>query len=460
MPSELNSSLSQTQESPSRGVKTYLASLVALFSGEGARQGYLAAADQGVISISNFIAIIILARNVDPTQLGVYGVGFIALRLVRSVQEGLIIQPMNVFGASMDLDEFKPYATSTSLFQIGLALVSALVVAVCGWVLTDLGNDTAGPTLFALWFSFLWWQMYEYMRRMLYTRGMVLHALVNSILSNGVRLALMIYLVYQGKLTGIAGLDAIAWGALAVMLPGIWFTRNFWTRKITALRDTWMRNWIFGRWILGGTLTNWVAVEFYPILTAGLISFAAAGAYRALQNLVAPVHTLLRALDTFLTPRAANQYAKRGTSALTRTLRSIYLAMGLPILGILIIGILFSEQLLLLVYGDTFTPYKDGVLLMALFYALLFAYWPLQSIFKAAQLSRPIFIANILAIISMFTFGVLAVLNWGVYGTIAGQALNALVINIVLWGAWIAMRRAASSSAAVHPSPSANDTRR
>jgi O-antigen/teichoic acid export membrane protein len=349
---------------------------------------------------------------------------------------------MNVFGASMDLDEFRPYATSTSLFQIGLALVSALAVAVCGWILTDLGNDTAGPTLFALWFSFLFWQLQEYMRRMLYTRGMVLHALVNSIISNAVRFALMIYLVSQGRLSGIAGLDAIAWGALVVMLPGIWFTRHFWTRKIIDLRDTWTRNWIFGRWILGGTLTNWVAVEFYPILAAGLISFAAAGAYRALQNLVAPVHLLLRAIDTFLTPRAAKLYAKSGTSALTRTLRSIYLAMGIPVIGLLIVAIIFSEQFLQLVYGNTYAAYKDGVVLMALFYALLFAYWPLQSIFKAAQQSRPIFMANILAIISMFTIGVLAIRNWGVYGTIAGQALNALVINIVLWGVWISMRRA------------------
>jgi O-antigen/teichoic acid export membrane protein len=422
-------------------VKSYLASLVALFSGEGARQGYLAAVDQGVISISNFVATIILARNVDLTQLGVYGVGFITLRLVRAFQEGLIVQPMNVFGASMDLDDFRPYATSTSLFQIGLALISALVVAICGWILTDLGNDTAGPTLFALWFSFLWWQMQEYMRRMLYTRGMVLHGLVISIISNVVRLALMVYLVSQGRLTGIAGLDAIAWGALAVMLPGLWFTRHFWTRKISVLRETWVQNWVFGRWILGGTITNWVAVEFYPILTAGLISFAAAGAYRALQNLVGPVHMLLRAIDTFLTPRAANLYTKGGISALTRTLRSIYLAVGIPIFGILIFAIIFSEQLLQLIYGDTYTAYKDGVVLMAVFYLLLFAYWPLQSIFKAAQNSRPIFIANVLAIISMFTVGVLAILNWGVYGTIAGQALNALVINMVLWGVWISMRR-------------------
>ena len=441
MPSQTNKPLPPKENSSTTQLKSIFASLVALFSGAGARQGYLSAIDQGVISLSNFLATIILARNVDPTQLGVYGVGFVTLRLIRSIQEGLIVQPMNVFGAGMEEEEFKHYATSTSIFQIGLAFLSATVVAVCGWVLTEMGNDTAGPTLFALWLPFLWWQLQEYLRRMLYTRGLVFKAVVNSVIANGVRLGIMIYLVGQGTLTGISGLEAIAWGSFVALFPSFWFTRHFWSRQLENLRVTWRRNWAFGRWLLGSTLTNWVAVEFYPILTAGLISFAAAGAYRALQNLVAPIHLLLRAVDTFLTPRAANLYGKNGQAALTRTLRSVYLALGIPILGILIAAMLFGEEILFLIYGDVYLEYSNGVVLMALFYALMFAYWPLQSIFKAAQLSRPIFIANVLAIISMFTIGIWAIINWGVYGTILGQVVNALVINIVLWGFWISLTR-------------------
>jgi O-antigen/teichoic acid export membrane protein len=441
MPSQTNKPLPPKENSSTTQLKSIFASLVALFSGAGARQGYLSAIDQGVISLSNFLATIILARNVDPTQLGVYGVGFVTLRLIRSIQEGLIVQPMNVFGAGMEEEEFKHYATSTSIFQIGLAFLSATVVAVCGWVLTEMGNDTAGPTLFALWLPFLWWQLQEYLRRMLYTRGLVFKAVVNSVIANGVRLGIMIYLVGQGTLTGISGLEAIAWGSFVALFPSFWFTRHFWSRQLENLRVTWRRNWAFGRWLLGSTLTNWVAVEFYPILTAGLISFAAAGAYRALQNLVAPIHLLLRAVDTFPTPRAANLYGKNGQAALTRTLRSVYLALGIPILGILIAAMLFGEEVLFLIYGDVYLEYSNGVVLMALFYALMFAYWPLQSIFKAAQLSRPIFIANVLAIISMFTIGIWAIINWGVYGTILGQVVNALVINIVLWGFWISLTR-------------------
>ncbi|MBN1537345.1 MAG: hypothetical protein JW908_11480 [Anaerolineales bacterium] len=416
-------------------------SLAMLFSGKAAQEGYLAAVDQGAISLSNFLATIILARSASPTELGVYGVGFIALRLARSFQDGITIQPMNVIGAGMDETEFRRYATGTSILQVALALLCSMCVALGGWILTAAGNDVAGPTLFALWFVFLWWQLQEYIRRMMYTRGTVFHAVVNTILANTVRLAIMIWMQSRGSLDGIASLDAIGWGSLAALLPGLWFTRRFWGCPWLSLRQTWQRNWDFGRWVMGGALANWVAVEFYPVLTAGMISFAAAGAYRALQNLVAPIHMLLRAIDTFMTPRAARQYDMGGKPALLRTIRLVYLISGIPILGVLGLAMLFPAQILHVLYGDTYVEFAGGVTLMAVFYALWFAYWPMQTALKAARYSRPIFIANLAAIASMFTAGVWAIQRWGVYGTIGGQALNSLVVGVILWCAWFKIKR-------------------
>jgi O-antigen/teichoic acid export membrane protein len=411
-----------------------LESAALFLSGQGARAGYLAGIDQAIISISNFLATIILARNVSPTELGVYGVGFIALRLVRSVQEGIIVQPLNVFGAALDRTNFGSYATSTALIQIGLALASSLSVALGGLILIAFGNDTAGPALFSLWFVFLWWQIQEFLRRVFYTRSKVNYAVLNSTIANAFRLGLMVWWASRDMLSGAAGLYAIGWGSLVAILPSLWLTRSYWTRHIANMKDTWNLNWHFGRWIMGGSIANWVAVEFYPILTAGLISFAAAGAYRAIQNLVAPVHMILRATDTFFTPRAARAYQKQGNRALDRTMRHMYLASGLPILFLLVFAVIFAEPLLQLLYGDTYVTYSNGILLMAFFYLALYAYWPLQSILKATQRSRPIFIANVAAIVTMFTIGIWAVQNYGVYGTIAGQMLNALVVNLILWG--------------------------
>jgi len=430
---------SNQKTSQSAGSRHYTG-LWALFSGVAAREGYLAATDQAVISISNFLATIILARNVDPTQLGIYGVGFVALRLIRSLQEGVLIQPLNVFGASMNDESFRRYATSTGILQILFASASAILVAGCGWLLTILGNDVAGPTLYALWFAFLGWQLQEYVRRMLYTRGSVLNATANTIIANAARLVLMIIWMFDGKLTGIAGLRAIAWGSIIALIPGLWFTRHYWTANFDNLIKTWQRNWSLGRYVIGSTIGSWVSIEFYPVLTAGMISFAAAGAYRALQNIVAPVHALMRATDTFLTPRAARSYSENGQRALTRIMRHVYVITGIPTIAILGIAVLFPKQLLHLLYGDTYIAYSNGMILMAIFYGLWFAYAPLQAAFKAGRISRPIFIANTAATIAMLTIGLLLIKGWGVYGTIAGQALNALIVNFILWGTWIRMR--------------------
>ena len=129
-----------------------------LLAGESARKGYLAAVDQGVISLTNFLAAIYLARQVNPTEFGVYAVGFLAIHLVRAVQEGLIVQPISALGSAMEAEAFRGYASASGVLQLGLAAGTALAAVLGGWLLTRLGNDTAGPALFSLWFAFLCWQ--------------------------------------------------------------------------------------------------------------------------------------------------------------------------------------------------------------------------------------------------------------------------------------------------------------
>lgn len=440
---------SNGQVNPAGGIFGGLAQPVfRLFSGRVAREGYLAAIDQGIISLSNFLAAIILARQISPTEFGVYGVGFLLLHLVRAIQEGISVQPLSALGAVMDLPGFRRYFSGAWLLQLALAAISAGVAAFGGWLLTYLGNDTAGPALFMLWFPILVWQPQEFVRRAFYTRGMLFLAVLNTALASFIRIGLLVFLSSRGLLSGKAGIDAIGWGALCALILGLWQARGYWTRHWTPLQAIWQQNWGFGRWLLGGTLANWVAMELYPILAAGVISFAAAGAFRALQNLVAPVHVLLRAIDTFLTPRAAVLYHEGGYRSLSRTLRLTYLLVGIPVIGTLLVAVAFPEFLLHLLYGDIYLEYSQGIWLMALFYLLWYAYWPLQIAFKAIQLTRPIFVANLAAIACMFTVGIWLITRWGLYGTIAGQALNALIVCIVLWGAWGGFRRSLQTTQA------------
>jgi O-antigen/teichoic acid export membrane protein len=393
----------------------------------------------------------VLARALTPTQFGAYGVGFLLLHLGRAFQEGLIVQPMSALGPSLGRPERRVYLSGSALLQVGLALAGAIACAGVGWVLIELGNTIAGPTLFALWFPVLFAQLQEFLRRVFYIEGQVGLAVLNSLTSNGVRLAITVAALAAGADSGTVGLYAIGWGGLAGILLALISTRKLWVRRGVAWLETWRRNWRFGRWVLGSTAANWVAVEVYPILTAGLVSFAATGAYRALQNVVAPVHSLLRAMDTYFTPRLAERRRIAGSGGVAHMVGRMFLVTGPVVAAILVVGVYFAEPILRLLYGETYVGFAPGMGLMALFYALWYAFWPIQSALKAVERTRPIFTASLLATFAMFTVGGWMILQWGVYGTIAGQALSAAIMAAVLWVTWL--RWLQTDRMSTHPAP-------
>src|SRR5690606_25569587 len=119
-----------------------------------ANNGKYAIIDQGIISLSNFAASIILTMLVSPSELGTYVTGFFAVYFVRAIQDGVIIQPLNSFGASKDTKSFKSYFSAIAIHPRILSTLTAIGAWALGWILTKTGNDTLGPTISVLWFAF------------------------------------------------------------------------------------------------------------------------------------------------------------------------------------------------------------------------------------------------------------------------------------------------------------------
>jgi O-antigen/teichoic acid export membrane protein len=295
--------------------------------------------------------------------------------------------------------------------------------------------------LFVLWFSFFTWQLQEFLRRAFYTRGEVHKGMWVSTCANGIRLIIIVILASSGPITGITGLNAIGWGSLGGTLLGIWLGKGYFTLKFQNLVMIWRDNWRFGRWILGASVADWVVVDLYPIMMAGMINFAATGVYQALNNLVAPIHVLLRAVDTFATPVLAKTFDQDGLAKVNQHLRLIYVICAIPVGILLVLVLIFAPQLLTLLRGETYLPYTDAIYMMAVFYFFLFINRPLQMVFRAIRQGKQIFWANVGAAISMFAGGYWLINRWGIYGGIGGQALNAFIISAVLLIAWFRVLR-------------------
>src|SRR5258708_26936586 len=66
-----------------------------------AAKGGFALADQGLISGSNFVISILLARWLVPEQYGAYAVAFGIFILLTVLYQSLLLEPMAVFGGSV-----------------------------------------------------------------------------------------------------------------------------------------------------------------------------------------------------------------------------------------------------------------------------------------------------------------------------------------------------------------------
>src|SRR5580700_7287419 len=90
-----------------------------------AMKGGLALVDQGVFAGSNFVMSILLARWLSPEQYGMYAVAFAILLFLLNFHQGLMLEPMLVFGSSVYRDCLRGYVEVLLLLHVGLSLAMA-----------------------------------------------------------------------------------------------------------------------------------------------------------------------------------------------------------------------------------------------------------------------------------------------------------------------------------------------
>ena len=83
-----------------------------------ARKGVLAIADQGVITSSNFLVALMLARQVSSAEYGAYAARIRVFLLLAAVYLAFILEPISIFGASTYKDCLPDYLGKMLTIQI------------------------------------------------------------------------------------------------------------------------------------------------------------------------------------------------------------------------------------------------------------------------------------------------------------------------------------------------------
>jgi O-antigen/teichoic acid export membrane protein len=317
-----------------------------------ASKGCLAILDQGLISGSNFLIGILLARWLAPQAYGAYALAFSVFLFLSGFHDALLLEPMSVFGPASYKDQLPAYTGKLLRLNFaltgGLALLLALGVTVSAHSARNLalpsalwGAALAIPCILSFW---LW-------RRSAYLEIRPALALRSAVVYCLLVLSLLFLVQRLGSLSPFA---AFLVQALASLAAGVLLHASLRPSFRSRGRDSSMQvvlkqHWNFGRWVVATNFALWLSGNAYYVLIGALLRMEDVAALRALQNFVLPVGQFVSAITLLLLPWASAQFAEQSTAVFKKNILKITLmfvsAAAVYLVGIILFGRWLMETL-------------------------------------------------------------------------------------------------------------------
>lgn len=271
--------------------------------------------------------------------------------LAQTLQRCLVILPMVVSVAHSKGSVNRPWAGLNGLV-IALALTTLVVIGLISRLVAP--EARLLPTLCAMAalslptvFSF------EFVRRALYLEQKRGRIAIQACVYFALQLLGVTIVVRSGG-GGIAAIAAMAVAALLASLVGVvaldW-TRNAEDLKVGELLTRYRTDM---GWSLAAALPYAGFNTSMPMILGFVSSPIAAGSFTATRLLLAPVTTIIAAVDNVDKPRAARALRDNGVAGLVDSLRGTLRLLTVVTGAYLLVASIFSDELLRIMFGVRF----------------------------------------------------------------------------------------------------------
>jgi O-antigen/teichoic acid export membrane protein len=397
-------------------------------------KGSLALLDQGLISGSNFLIGILLARWLVPEQYGAYALAFSVFLFAAGFHGALLLEPMSVFGPAAYSKCLPAYLGKLLGLHSALVLLLAALVGAGVVVLrySTLGRGLAAP----LWgvciatpsILFFW-----LCRRAAYVK------LAPSLAAKGasayclVLISLLLAAKTLGWLSGFAAflIQAVAATAAGALLL-VFLQPRFVSQSGPSGSEVARRHWRYGRWAMGTQFVYWLSGNAYYVIVAGFVRMDDVAALRALQNFSLPFIQCVIALSLLVLPWASAKFAQEGRQGFERRIRQITLLFLGGASVYFAILCLFGGRIMAILYAGRYTHFAYLLPLVAAPVLVLAASQGSTLAMQAMQVPSEIFFAYTLAGVTTLGAGIPLTRCWGLPGAAVGILISYLTFFVTI----------------------------
>ncbi len=333
------------------------------------RKGMFSIFDQSVVSGTNFLTMVIIARACSQAEVGVYALAWTVVMFLAAAQSNLISIPYTMYCHRRDGDSLAKYGGSAIVHQLLLSAAAMVgFVGLAALLALGVGPNGLDPAAWVLSGMIPFILLRDFARRFSFAHLAMETAIVMDVCVTALQLVSLLALWRLGLLSAATGY-AVMGAACAAAVAGWWLFRKQPIRfSREELLPDWRQNWAFGRWTLTGQLSG-LAFYALPWLLAIVWDEAETGKLAACTTLVGLSNLFVMGLNNFLVPKASQAYTRYGVRALGGVLRKASLAAA-AVLGSLCVGVfLVGAPVAKLVFGPLYAD--TGMLLTVLAVAAL-----------------------------------------------------------------------------------------
>lgn len=383
----------------------------------------LVLADQAVFSGGSFALTFSLARLLDPKDFGTFS-GLVLLGyFLMSITNALVIQPFQVSNARFsNHPSYSWFALSFQMLLVLLLAVFTLVVSHSGWLASFFPQEIKSG-IFVWLAGFL---LQDFFRKMALAKGNARLTLFSDLAAVAGQFLVLFYFWHHPQIHFqdlIFYLGLAYFPSLIIGLAGFHFGEIYsqnWKNYFQAHKKQ-------GAWLLLTSVLQWWSTNLFTVASGIFIGVEALGAFRLVQSLFGILNMVFQTFENHLLPEASRLFQQSVSEAKVFLLSS-FKRNGLPLLAVLLLLFIFSEEVMFLAGGKKYASYHFVIKGMAILYSgILFGY-PIRLAVRMMVLNQGFFIGYLLSFaFSLLSFRFLLD-HFQLWGAMAGLFFNQIIM--------------------------------
>ena len=377
---------------------------------------YFSILSQALVSGSNFLTGIIIAKATGVSEFGVFSLIAATVLGLQGIQQALITGPMLFMsrGGEEDKDRISQYFMLQVLLSASLAVAAAIALG------TFLHQWSASQ-LIGIVGAVFFLQMQEFSRARLYMALRASKVLVLDIANHGLRLTILLLLWKYDYLTASTAFLVLALAGGITSFPVI---RGVAPQTFRVCIDVARKSFQYGRWLLLESVAHYLSVPLYFFLTSALLSHQATGGLNAAISLLNLPNVLVLGLMNLAVPMARQKLMNEGYEAWRSQLVStgaVVIAVSIFLYAVISAS---GSFLLVTVYSPEFAKFADILPIVGAYYCFLAVDTVLAAAFRLAHAPQIGAMTKLWSSIITVSVAYPLISLWGLVGAAIGLVLT------------------------------------